>query len=108
MGRFEDLEEPILMNRAMREHYRPWAGRFHEAVRGRIGLIPGRIYHLWHGRLPNRRYHQRWLGFAGFDFDPAADLAVEPQGCWQWNSPKPAMHSYVEGYFRQRNEDSDD
>jgi hypothetical protein len=40
-----------------------------------------------------------------YDFDPAADIAVDSSGCWRWNSDKPAMHEFVRGYFATRYED---
>src|SRR5690606_5262440 len=32
-----------------------WAGRAHDACRGELGFLPGRLLHLWHGELEQRK-----------------------------------------------------
>jgi hypothetical protein len=40
-----------------------------------------------------------------FAFDPSNDIALDPDGCWRWNSDKKPLHTFVRGYFESRNED---
>ena len=51
------------------------------------------IVHLWHGDLIHRRYQERHREFSRYHYDPASDIALDDQGCWLWNSEKPAMHA---------------
>jgi hypothetical protein len=95
----------VLMNERQWRHYRSWAGPFSSAVRGAVGYVPGRAFHLWHGDLRNRRYRQRHEGLRRYGFDPSTDIAHDAGGAWRWTSDKPAMHTYVGNYFAQRDED---
>jgi hypothetical protein len=105
LGLFEDASRGLLLNARQSDHYRHWAIPVHEQVRGRLGYVPGTAWHLWHGDLADRRYVERYDGLEAFDFDPGQDLAIDPTGCWRWNSDKKALHQHVEQYFRHRQED---
>lgn len=94
------------MNGRRAAHYLAWARPFCESVAGRVGCIPGRLFHLWHGDLRDRRYESRLAHLA--DFDPFTDIAVGAGGAWRWSSDKPKLHAAVREYFAQRNEDGDD
>ena len=100
-------DHPFLVhyNGAMRRDFERWAHPFHQSVRGRVGFVPGTIYHLWHGERVNRRYVERIRYLTDHHFDPATDLAPDENGLWRWASDKPAMHAAIEHYFYQRQED---
>ena len=87
------------------QHYLAWAEPFFTDVGGRVGHIEGPVFHLWHGSFEDRRYGQRQQDLAALGFDPFTDIAVDANGCWRWNSDKPALHEYVRSYFASRNED---
>jgi hypothetical protein len=93
------------MNERQIEHYLAWAKPFHRAVGGRVGFVDGRVLHLWHGELRDRRYAQRHEGLVRFGFDPFSDIALDPSGSWRWNGSKSEMHEYVRDYFEFRKED---
>jgi hypothetical protein len=105
LGQVEGGVQEYDMNDRQEAHYRRWAQPFFDAVRSRLGVVPGDLYHLWHGRLEDRGYDQRYPGLAPFDFDPFNDIAPDAHGCWRWNSDKPGMHEFVASYFRTRRED---
>ena len=105
LGRFDYGREAILMNGRQWQHYRLWSDPFFKSVQGRVGYVEGRAFHLWHGELSDRRYHERHEGLGRYNFDPFADVALDAGGPWRWNSDKPAMHNYVRDYFAQRDED---
>jgi hypothetical protein len=89
------------------EDYRLWVARFCQAVSS-IGYVEGDIFHLWHGNLERRRYRDRFQILSAWEYDPASDIAVDTDGSWRWNSPKPEMHRMVREYFAQRSEDGED
>jgi hypothetical protein len=91
------------MNSRRAEHYLAWARPFFATVQGRVGAIPGSLFHLWHGELKDRRYEERLDLLDGFD--PHTDIAAEAGGCWRWSSDKPGLHAAVRRYFEMRNED---
>jgi hypothetical protein len=105
LGRFGDPIDYHRMGPAWARHYRAWAEPYYDAVRGRVRCLSGEVYHLWHGDLARRRHADRHQDFQPFAFDPAADIAVHESGCWRWNSPKHAMHDFVQAYFASRRED---
>lgn len=89
-------------------HFERWAERFFEAVRGRIGFVPGRLLHIWHGSWKSRRYTSRHRHLMSLDFDPDRDIAIGNDGCWEWSTSKPELHAAVGAYFALRQEDGDD
>jgi hypothetical protein len=105
LGQLQAIARPWYSDGVRVEHYRRWAEPFHEAVRGNVEHLDGRLFHLWHGDRANRGYLTRYQDLQPFEFDPDHDLRVSPEGAWQWNSDKPAMHAYVRDYFRSRRED---
>jgi hypothetical protein len=79
-----------------------WSWRLDADVQGRVGYVPGRVLHLWHGELAQRHYVERLRILKENDFDPAQDVALDALGCWRWNSDKPNLHRRVRDYFAAR------
>jgi hypothetical protein len=105
LGEFGCFVRALGMNARRAEHYLIWARPYFESVQGRVGHIPGRMFHLWHGDLRDRGYGERRQRLARFDFDPFADIAIDSNGCWRWNSDKQELHEFIKCYFESRNED---
>jgi hypothetical protein len=105
LGTFDYCTRGLLMNARQKAHYLAWARPYFAAVRGRIGYLPGRALHLWHGEVADRRYGERDRALHAFHFDPFGDIAPDDSGCWRWSSNKPPLHAYVRRYFESRNED---
>jgi hypothetical protein len=105
LGTFDYCTRGLLMNAQQERHYLAWARPYFAVVRGRVGYIPGRAFHLWHGEVADRQYGERDRALQAFDFDPFSDIATDDDGCWRWNSNKPALHVYIRRYFESRNED---
>jgi hypothetical protein len=104
-GYFDWAARYHAMGSRKREHYLAWARPFHESVRGNVTFVGGNLFHLWHGSMDARRYHERQKGLAPFEFDPYRDIVVDENGAWRWSSDKREMHDYVRGYFASRKED---
>jgi hypothetical protein len=104
LGAHEHLARIYRLTEAHARHYLAWATRFHRRVDG-MGVIPGRLFHLWHGDLADRRYAERLGILADAGFDPEQDIATDESGCWRWSSDKPRLHSGVRAYFAARRED---
>ncbi len=95
------------MNARRAAHYLAWARPYFDRVRGNVGYVGGRVLHLWHGDFKDRQLAARHERLKEFDFDPFDDVALDANGCWRWNSDKPAMHQWVRRYFESRNEDGE-
>ena len=104
-GAFDTVEERHAMNRRQRSYYRAWAEPWYESVRGNVDFIDGKLFHLWHGEIADRRAQARHLDLVEHDFDPHRDLAGDRNGPWRWASPKPALHRMLADYFAARRED---
>jgi hypothetical protein len=95
------------MNDMQSDHYMAWARQWHDMLSGEIGFLDGRLLHLWHGEIDDRRYRERHDGLRPYDFDPFVDIALDDNRSWRWNSDKPDLHAYVKTYFASRREDGD-
>ena len=105
-GRFEDAIFTIRLSPKRAEHYLKWAGPFYDLVQGRVGVIKGRLFHLWHGEIQDRKYLERHEDLARLDFDPARDISIGSSGAWEWTSESPEnVRSLVGKYFGSRRED---
>ena len=105
LGMFDDFARSRKMNPRRTQHYVAWARPYFNRIQGRVGHISGRVFHLWHGDPSDRRLEERHELFSQFDFDPYTDIALDPNGCWRWNSEKPEMQEFVRHYFESRKED---
>jgi len=105
LGHVDAYVKAYRMNRHEEDHYRQWAERFFEIVRGDVGMVAGDLYHLWHGDLEDRGYGERYPGLAPFRFNPFEDIALDAGGAWRWATRKPGLHRYVKSYFDARKED---
>ena len=102
---FDTVMKYQYMNARQQERYLAWAKPFYETVQGDIGFLRGEIYHLWHGKIENRRARVRHQGLQAYHFDPFTDIALDASGCWRWNTQKPEMHEFIRQYFVARQED---
>jgi hypothetical protein len=105
MGLSEKVNAYFLLSPAHAEDYYAWARTFNEEAEGQIGYVETDCFHLWHGDLKNRQYEERHAILRENHYDPAADISLDPQGCWRWNSPKYEMHRRIRDYFYERWED---
>jgi hypothetical protein len=105
-----DWESPCLdrilgNNSAHRAHFAAWAKRVYPDVRARVGYVPGRILHLWHGDHVNRRYVLRNQELSAFQFDPERDIKIGRDGAWEWSSDRSDLRQWAIDYYRGRKED---
>jgi hypothetical protein len=89
-----------------RSKFFAWAKLAAQQTRGRVGLVDGRISHLYHGTLADRQYVLRNRVLRQHEFDPERDLAEHPNGTLIWSETCPAeIRDWVEDYLlRQRKE----
>jgi hypothetical protein len=90
-----------------RAYFRRWAEEVHREVGARVSYVPGRLLHLWHGTIANRRYAERNKELSKMGFDPREDIRISTTGCWEWASDKPELHAWARRYFVERKEDDD-
>jgi hypothetical protein len=104
-GRHDNPIVVTRMNESQKAHYLRWAEPFHADVRGNVGCVEGRLYHLWHGELEHRRYKQRHEAFSAYAFDPARDLVVNRSGAYEWAEHRRDLADFCRSYFSSRLED---
>lgn len=103
-GQFETIIKLFQLDSVRRQHYLKWARPFHEAVGERVGYVAGRLYHLWHGDVKNRRRSRHQM-LAALAFDPNSDIEIGPNGAWQWARSRPELEEFLSNYFINRAED---
>lgn len=91
--------------RAMFVHARHWQTGLRREIRGRVGLVPGDVVHLYHGSLKQRGYATRRRILFDADYDPAHDIREGSNGLLEWATDKSALHAAVCDYFASRCED---
>lgn len=87
-------------------HFARWANQVYPQVRGRLGFLPGRLLHLWHGETEHRRYVERNRELAAFGFNPERHLERDARGLWTWRRSNPGLRAVLErlaGGARRRN-----
>jgi hypothetical protein len=74
-------------------------------IGGAVDFVDGDLFHLWHGKLVNRRLRERHVELRKFEFDPTLDIALAENSAWRWSSDKPGMHAFLRERFASRQED---
>lgn len=92
---------------AFARHFSRWAMIAHEKFRGRLGFVPGRLLHLWHGSMLNRRYTHRNHELGELGFDPERDIRLDAGGVWEWSAASDPLREWSEAGFRSRDEDAE-
>ena len=99
------------LNQAYRDHLMEWQKRSERWIKRDIGIVPGSIFHFWHGKKKDRRYTDRWKILRDNNFNPATDIKKDAQGLYvleTWTSRQIMMRDQLRSYFRSRSEDSID
>ncbi len=102
----EKLPQSLKYGTAWEEHYRNWASRSFELVRGALACVSGDVVHLYHGSRQNRQYVERYQIL----YDPVRDVEIDPEtGLLQWSGAarerKGELVRRVAQYFERRRED---
>jgi len=106
-GRFDRFLSAADCNKDQEKHYLKWALPFNNSIQGRIGHLPVRIYHLWHGDKLNRKYIEMERIVASSGFNPETDIYIGASGSWEWTQPRCELAAIFERWFADRREDGD-
>jgi hypothetical protein len=86
-------------------HFARWTAEADRIVGGSLGHIDGRVLHLWHGEVADRRYYWRNQEFKAFDFDPDRHLQQAASGAWDWADAPAEIRAWASDLFASRKED---
>lgn len=101
----ECISRMIGEDHAFAHDFAAWSSKADAICQGRLGCVPGRVLHLWHGTLGNRRYFSRNQEFKTLDYDPRRDIYIDSSGLWEWSEDAVVLRKWSEDYFRSRDED---
>jgi hypothetical protein len=73
---------------------------------GGIGVMPGTIFHRYHGSHGNRQYNHRHKFVINVGYDPDLDIKRDHQGLWQLTGRNPKFRDGLRAYARMRDEDA--
>jgi hypothetical protein len=71
-----------------------------------LSYVPGTILHLWHGRLEDRKYRERWDILTKNQFDPATDAVFTKKGVLVLTEKGKRLEKELLEYFVGRKEDA--
>jgi hypothetical protein len=101
----ECIDQIVGADSPYRNHFSAWALAVYRNVRAKVSYVNGTVFHLWHGDIVNRRYDLCNRELASSNFDPATDLHVGVDGCWDWATNRPTLHAWAAEHFASRKED---
>ena len=70
-----------------------------------VGVVPGTVFHYYHGSVEGRQYKSRAKVLQEAQFDPQRDLKRNAEGLWQLADGNPKLRRGLQHYFATRNED---
>lgn len=83
-----------------------WQAKAKHFFGERIGFVPGRLEHTWHGPKAKRAYVSRWSILQRWKFNPVLDLKYNFQGVLELAGNKLGLQKDIESYFAARDEDA--
>jgi hypothetical protein len=90
-------------------HWRTWADVAYQVVGGDVGFIDVPITHLYHGRIQDRQYFQRWQALCRLGYDPGRHITLAPNGTLRWTPAAPAeLRDWVSEYLLTGRKESGD
>ncbi len=82
-------------------HLNEWAD-LHCKFNIRTRASSGRVCHLWHGRLADRQYEQRYSILPNCDYNPAIDIDMNSSGPLRFAPDSLKLSQAVEAYIASR------
>lgn len=86
------------------DHVRIWARRAKRSGKSALGVVQTTLYHLWHGKLADRRYGERHQILARLGYDPDRHLSPHKHGAWSWSACAGDLAAQVRGYLESRHD----
>lgn len=83
-----------------------WEARACQHICQNVGFVHGTIEHLWHGRMIDRAYIDRWKIVKDHDYNPDTDLKRNTHGVLELSGNKPGFTLDIQRYYAARNEDA--
>lgn len=74
-----------------------WSRNFYKQVDGKIGYVPGDLYHIWHGDIKKRQYLKRVQ-----EFTPMSKTITKKDKNGLYVTDHKEHQNYVSNYFQQR------
>lgn len=91
------------MNPEWFNEFSEWADKTIKIVDKSVTYIKGDITHLYHGKMTNRKYNDRYLILSENNFNPKEDLIKTNSGLWEFKNKY--LSDKLTSYFDKRNED---
>lgn len=91
------------MNTEWYNHFENWSDKAYKLVNNSVGFVSGEIIHLYHGKMSNRKYNDRYKILAEHNFNPSIHLKKDEYGLWSLKDTK--ITNKLKKYFENREED---
>ena len=91
------------MNNEWMSVFLSWFRSAYNEINRSVSYISGDIIHLYHGRMSNRNYGNRYKILSDSRFNPLVDLKTDNNGLWEFKNRK--ILDKMSKYFEDRKED---
>lgn len=103
------VREATKVSGAMERKLLQWQERAERWIKRDVGVVPGLVYHDFHGPKASRFYGTRGQILTRNAYNPDTDIKYDGQGLLQLETHEPRqirLRDEVRAYFRSRNEDA--
>jgi hypothetical protein len=108
MSKSPCIREALTDSPRYADHFFRWGVAARDLVGSRLGVVPGRILHLWHGDAVDRQYELLRRQFSTLGFDPDKHLRHDSNGMLEWSAQAPEhLRTWARNLFHVRNEDGE-
>ncbi len=91
------------MNKEWFNHYANWFEKTNKIVDKSVYYVSGIITHLYHGKMTNRKYNERYKVLSEYGFNPSKHLIKDKNDLWEIKDKD--LSNKLKIYFETRNED---
>jgi GR25 family glycosyltransferase involved in LPS biosynthesis/GTP:adenosylcobinamide-phosphate guanylyltransferase len=91
------------MNKEWFDVFKKWYNESYNEINCSVSYISGRIKHLYHGEIINRKYNTRYKLLSENGFDPNIDMKINESGLWEIKNKN--ISECLSNYFIDRDED---
>jgi hypothetical protein len=85
MNNIDELFYRRFFSKQHKNHFKEWYKKLNKD--NKIGYLPNKIYHMYHGEIKNRQYVSRELILFNHQYDPDLHIEISDNQIWKFTNP---------------------